>query len=152
MPYRNKKDLSDYQRDWAWRKRHGLKTKLRAPMKDKSEIKERRKETKRAAYKRKKIFIDSHVGETCDVCGARADSIHRKDGKRHVTFYKMPWVELSETFVGDGRKYATLCKRHHKIIHNYMDKHGMNWNDAFLLLRRMRENNRRKVKTGFIAP
>ena len=153
MPFKKKTDLKNYQRDWVWRKRKGLKTKLKPTLSDKltkKELHNRRLETKRAAYERKKVFINSRVGDTCDVCAAKATHIHRKDGKKHETFYKMPWKELSGTFIDDGRKYATLCQRHHKIIHHYMDEHDMDWNDAFLLLKRMRENNRKKIRENII--
>jgi hypothetical protein len=155
LPYKNKKDLTKYQRDWVWRKRAGLKTRVKPTLTEKltkKELEERRRKTKRDAYDRKRVFIESHVGDTCDICGANARNIHRKDGHKHVTFYKMPWSELSETFVGDGRKYANLCQRHHKIVHHFMDEHKMNWNDAFLLLKRMSSNNRKRVEAGFIAP
>lgn len=124
MPYKDKVQNRQYQREWANRKHHGLPTRIINRPKVSDEQKKQQIAQLAKNHKAKlRRLRDEIFGTKCFLCGYGGKlNLHRKDGKAHRT-------DLTMKILKEKEKWVQLCAKCHTGSHFCMSLFGWNWDD-----------------------
>jgi hypothetical protein len=127
MPYKDRQEKQEYQREWARRKRNGLKTsgikQRRIRTEEEIEIsRERRKAKSRERTQRINTKASEIFGENCYFCGSpHRLGLHRKDGVPHKNMF-LPPIAMNAP-----DEWVKLCGLCHRAVHWNMKHLNMDW-------------------------
>jgi hypothetical protein len=131
MPIKDKEVNRSYQREWARRKRNGIRTsgihQRNPPSKeelDRRRIRRNQKATERKYKKKEKL--DVILGTACILCGSEHSLVvHEKNGEPHNGVGGNMWIDAFER----PQDFVRLCYSCHKGVHWAMKWFNMTWDE-----------------------
>lgn len=142
MPYKDKVQMKEYQRQWYQRKKAGLSTRTTPKLTEKQVKTNTRKHRMKYSVKersRRKSMIEKAFGNECYICKTKNKRLiaHKKDGKSHQLLQNMRLEIFDEALKTND--YVRLCFFCHKGVHWMYDQLGLNWTEVEEALRLIRQ-------------